>query len=105
MHSRNIVVFRNIVYILVTRGHTISTLARRFRQILRIRSRSDIFENYMDKSRILCFPKWCMVCPRLSIEICFRGSTTCSPVRFSVVTQHLASRRLHSRRKVVFEVT
>ena len=50
MRSRNIAVFRNIVYILVTRGHVISTLARRFRQILQVRSKSDIFENYMDKS-------------------------------------------------------
>ena len=54
--SRNIAFFRNIVYILVTRGHVISTLAR-----LSVRSKSDIFENYMDKSRILCLLKWCMV--------------------------------------------
>ena len=61
MGSQNIAVFRNIIYILVTRGHVISTLARRFRQILRVRSKSDIFENYMDKSRIVCLLKWCMV--------------------------------------------
>ena len=61
MRSRNIAVFRNIVNILVKRGHTISTLANRFRQILRVRSKSDLFENYMDKSRILCSLKWCIV--------------------------------------------
>ena len=58
MRSRNITVFRIIVYILVTRGHVISTLARGFRQILRVRRKSDIFENYMDKSRIMCLLKW-----------------------------------------------
>ena len=40
--SRNISVFRNIVNILVTRRHVISTLAIRFRQILRVRSKSDL---------------------------------------------------------------
>ena len=89
MRSRNIAVFHNIVYILVTRGHVISTLARRFRQILRVRSKSDIFENYMDKSRILCLLKWHDVV--YEIDICFLGSTTCPSVRFSVVTQHLTS--------------
>ena len=54
MRSRNVAVFRNIVFILVTRGHVITTLARRFRQILRVRSKSDIFEIYIDKFRILC---------------------------------------------------
>ena len=61
MRSRNIAVFRNIIYILVTRGHVISALARRFHQFLRVRSKSDIFKNDVDKSRILCLLKWCMV--------------------------------------------
>ena len=61
MHSRNIAVFRNIVYIFVTRGHVISTLARMFRQISRVRSKSGISENYLGKSRTFCLLKWCMV--------------------------------------------
>ena len=61
MRSRNITVFRNIVCILITNGHVISTLARRFRQILRVCSKTNIFENYMDKSRIKCLLKLCMV--------------------------------------------
>ena len=62
MRSRNIAVFRQDIYIFcVTRGHVMSSLARRFRQILRVRSKSDVFENYMDKSRILCLLKWCML--------------------------------------------
>ena len=44
--SRNIAVFRNIVNILVTRGHAISTLAIRFRQILRVRSNKGTCENF-----------------------------------------------------------
>ena len=68
-----------------------STLARRFRQIIRVRSKSDIFENYMDKSSILCLLNF--VCNGMvyEIKICFFGSTTCLPVRLSVVTQHLMS--------------
>ena len=53
MRSLNITVFRNIVYILVTRGHVISKLARRFRQILRVRL-SPIFSKIIWTNPELC---------------------------------------------------
>ena len=96
--SRNIAVFRNIVYILVTKGHVISTLAR-----LSVRSKSDIFENYMDKSRILCLLKWCMVWYGLWNWNMFSRIDKCSPIRFSVVTQHLMSRQIGSEKGFIWK--
>ena len=37
------------------------------------------------------------------IEICFLGSTTCSPIRFSVVTQHLTSLQIGSEKGFIWK--
>ena len=93
----------------VTRGHDMSTLARR----LRVRSKSDIFENYNGQIQIFFFFFFSLVKMVYAIIwfmklkyvvfflfcfvlFCFLLSTTCSPVRFSVVTQHLTPRQKRS---------
>ena len=87
--SWNIAVFRIIVCIL-RRGHVISTLARRFRQILRVRGKyfRKLYEQFVPVK---------MVYAILSIKLkgAFFRSTKCPPVRFSVVTQH-QSRHIYS---------
>ena len=61
MRSRNIALFRNIIYVLPNKGTCDFDVRRWFRQIFWLRSKSDICEKYIYISRFMSLLKWCVL--------------------------------------------